>query len=513
MVSQHDGWLHRVLVLSIARKMHRFISNLATSASPRPGRSSDIANPTRQHPESGESDDGSGGCFSPYGAARSLRRQRTSRWGVIGATALLAVASASCEPDSNPTIVESESGFRWPIGRNQVDILFVVDNSDSMCEEQLALRESLVEFIDPLVLQQADLQIAVVTTDMDLPAQSGRFQNRAAVRRDTNCGAEVDIGHCPSPDNGGEYPPLILRSRDPRYWDDEGDVDPAKLRRDLTCSVTVGTLGSERPMGLEAARVAVSEPLRDGYNSGFLRERAFLIVVFVSNSDDCSQPSRSSRVPCAEQNLVAVQDYVEFFAALKPTGPDGFIPLGIVGPRNEVACRSALGEAAPAPRYRTFIEGFAYGASTSVCEPPFEAPVEFGWGGQSTWDICLQHPLTCDSDSDCHGQDRCELRGGSGRGSCSSFRVQLDIERARSAPPLRDRECRIVRPTEEAYETSGDTVLLCSLVEGDDYVIEYDSISCSSGVIVSLSYRPKFLDQAVLLRYPRHPDAADEKSW
>ena len=52
--------------------------------------------------------------------------------------------------------------------------------------------------------------------------------------------------------------------------------------------VVVGTSGSGIEMGLEAARLALSEPMLADLNSGFLREEANLSVIFVSDEDDYS---------------------------------------------------------------------------------------------------------------------------------------------------------------------------------------------------------------------------------
>jgi hypothetical protein len=55
--------------------------------------------------------------------------------------------------------------------------------------------------------------------------------------------------------------------------------------------VVVGTSGSGIEMGLEAARLALSEPLLSTDNQGFLREDANLSLIFVSDEDDFSPHS------------------------------------------------------------------------------------------------------------------------------------------------------------------------------------------------------------------------------
>ena len=58
--------------------------------------------------------------------------------------------------------------------------------------------------------------------------------------------------------------------------------------------VVVGTSGSGIEMGLEAARLALSEELLTSVNEGFLREEANLSVIFVSDEDDSSPLSAHS---------------------------------------------------------------------------------------------------------------------------------------------------------------------------------------------------------------------------
>ncbi|MEL6180847.1 MAG: hypothetical protein AAFS10_17945, partial [Myxococcota bacterium] len=61
------------------------------------------------------------------------------------------------------------------VSTNKVDILWVVDNSGSMCEEQASIREEANRFVQELADAGLDFQVAVITTDMEDPTQSGRF--------------------------------------------------------------------------------------------------------------------------------------------------------------------------------------------------------------------------------------------------------------------------------------------------------------------------------------------------
>jgi hypothetical protein len=110
-----------------------------------------------------------------------------------------------------------------------------------------------------------------------------------------------------------------------------------------------GTLGSGQETPFEAALLAVTPPLSEtplaeGGNGGFLRDGARLLVVVVSDEDDCSERARppqvvveadSTRDWCTEQSdkLTPVADYVAAFGALKDsTGAPREVLWATIGP-------------------------------------------------------------------------------------------------------------------------------------------------------------------------------------
>lgn len=138
----------------------------------------------------------------------------------------------------------------------RVDILFVVDNSDSMKEEQEKLARNFKEFITQLTEQERqtnDFQIGVITTDMD------------------NC--KRDCGRL-------RGAPKILHSQ----------MSAQAMIAAFSQTIRVGTGGAAFEKGLAAARAALSRPLLDdpSANKGFLRPGALLAVIFVTDEDDCS---------------------------------------------------------------------------------------------------------------------------------------------------------------------------------------------------------------------------------
>ena len=77
----------------------------------------------------------------------------------------------------NPPALENEQVvdriLQVPI--DSADILWVIDNSGSMDQEQTSLRDNFASFSNNLVGSGMDFHIGVVTTDMDNPAQMGKL--------------------------------------------------------------------------------------------------------------------------------------------------------------------------------------------------------------------------------------------------------------------------------------------------------------------------------------------------
>lgn len=66
--------------------------------------------------------------------------------------------------------------------RPKIDILFVIDNSTSMCEEQLNLTKNFNDFIAQFAITiDADFQLAVITTHASDPQDGGVFRKKQGV--------------------------------------------------------------------------------------------------------------------------------------------------------------------------------------------------------------------------------------------------------------------------------------------------------------------------------------------
>ncbi len=140
----------------------------------------------------------------------------------------------------------------------KVDVLWVVDNTGSMAEEQAALAESFDRFAEEADAANLAYQLGVVTTDMSGDA-AGVLQGN---------------------------PWIITPALD----------DPGAAFAD---AVSVGTDAVGAEAGLAAMLEALSPELLEGANRGFRRADAALHVVVVSDDDDDSGALLSDPVGAA----------------------------------------------------------------------------------------------------------------------------------------------------------------------------------------------------------------------
>ncbi len=163
-----------------------------------------------------------------------------------------------------------------------VDVLWVIDNSCSMEEEQFALRSNFDSFMTYFTGSGLDYHVGVVSTDMDNGREAGRLI------KDTSRGSS--------------------------YID--ASVDAATAIESFGERAALGTLGSSDERGKDAAQAALSDHA-DTFNAGFLREEATLSVIVISDERDYSR--------------VSVNEFVNWYKYLKPE-QDMLSFNSIVGP-------------------------------------------------------------------------------------------------------------------------------------------------------------------------------------
>jgi hypothetical protein len=160
----------------------------------------------------------------------------------------------------------------------QIDILFVIDNSSSMKNEQELLGSSFprfMEVLEGLPNGLPSVHIGVVSSDVGMggfehnrckdAGDDGRLQNLARVDGCTPPDG-LFISDVPRADGG----------RDRNYTGTLADT--------FSCIAQLGTLGCGFEQHLESMRRALTNPA----NEGFLRRDAYLAVYIIADEDDCS---------------------------------------------------------------------------------------------------------------------------------------------------------------------------------------------------------------------------------
>jgi hypothetical protein len=305
----------------------------------------------------------------------------------------------------------------------KVDILFMIDNSFSMEQEQANLARNFPAFIDVLRNVQGgmpDVHLGVITSDL---------------------GAGPTNDACPIGGKGGTF----------QGWNRPCGLDPnsrfiavsdgehtrnyqGDLARVFGCMAQVGVQGCgyEHQLASTARALSVAETPD---NAGFLRDDAYLQIVLITDEDDCSAspqsdlftrqfpgeepslrcarfghtcrgqmpPAGDFSVPLADCKpsedgaLTRVQTFIDQIRALKKK-PEQILVAGIFGWPNEgasalyqvgrtvsetthklsgwdylPACKSEMnGEATPALRMKQFVDAFgSNGSFASICAGDF----------------------------------------------------------------------------------------------------------------------------------------------
>jgi hypothetical protein len=209
----------------------------------------------------------------------------------------------------------TEQALLAPIALQPIDILFIVDDSCSMRDDQTALADNFGAFIKGFEGYGLDFHLGVVTTDMRAATRSGRL-----------------------------VAPFLTNAT-------------PDLEKEFAAMVNVGTKGSGTEMGLGAAMAALSEPLASHENAGFIRANAGLALVFLTDENDSS--------------AVKPPQFVDFLRALKPA-PDAVSVAAILGLKPSSGCNSGSFGAA----YVQVASAFGRTGMVVRCTSQFAAAME-----------------------------------------------------------------------------------------------------------------------------------------
>jgi hypothetical protein len=256
---------------------------------------------------------------------------------LVPAMIVLTASLVGCANEHDILVMDFEDSF-YQAGTDMVDMLWVIDDSNSMANEQFKVAEGFEQFIFAMGMaeDEVDFHLGVVTTDMDL---------------------------------GNEQRGLLVG-------------EPAFLTRDdgylleFMERVQVGTLGSDKERGLQAAYHALTDPDALDYNDGFLRSEAVLALMFVSDENDCSDDNfldddqAGSLCYDIKDKLVATAEYIRLFQSVKGIG-GRVVASTIVGPEVAEGCTASW----PGKRYITLANELD-GVNGNICDADYNAVMD-----------------------------------------------------------------------------------------------------------------------------------------
>lgn len=281
----------------------------------------------------------------------------------------LAAACLSLLSSCTAPVAPRPSTVALPLAkRGPLDVLFVVDNSPSMLEEQERLRRTVFDDRCPIGdLQAVPPEYADPTgaTFDELVELCGIAQLLAAFGSDFHLGVITsDMAVCDERLPAAQDPEGLHEPQPMRGCLQGGIITPSDnvAQRFSEAIVSVGTMGSPFERSFDALRAyldpsSARAPGCENDLAGFLRPDARLLVIFVSDEDDCSHdaesgfPNELSDEPaCSEAHydlisppndpslchsrpdlLTPVQDTVSFLHALRAEGRTTDVFVGTIG--------------------------------------------------------------------------------------------------------------------------------------------------------------------------------------
>jgi hypothetical protein len=166
-----------------------------------------------------------------------------------------------------------------------VDILFMVDDSPSMLDKQMNLVTNFPNFInviDALPGGRPNLHLGVVTSDLGTSAAGDANPGPSIGSSNGGCAAQGKAGNLTTNNSTAITGKFIsdIAAGSTRATNYTGTLAAA-----FTQMASVGQAGCGFEQSIEAVKRALNN---NTANAGFLRPSANLVILFVSDEDDCS---------------------------------------------------------------------------------------------------------------------------------------------------------------------------------------------------------------------------------
>ena len=165
-----------------------------------------------------------------------------------------------------------------------IDLLFVIDNSQSTRDKQALFARNYLNFVaalDRFPGGRPNLHIGVVTTTVDIGGQASSPCHPASDQDGLFQNASRDAQFACTPPTAERFLVDLAQPGGGRMTNYTGSLDQA-----LSCISHAGDNGCGFEAPLEAIRRALDGSHAE--NEGFLRSGAFLAIVILTDEDDCS---------------------------------------------------------------------------------------------------------------------------------------------------------------------------------------------------------------------------------
>ncbi len=165
-----------------------------------------------------------------------------------------------------------ESFNQTAADKKKLDIIWVIDNSGSMSEEQASLGSNFSSFINDFIDENVDFKMGVTTTDTRTSGGGQAYSTSLA-----------DLTSA------------------------EAQADEADFKADFARHVNVGIRGDGNEKGLQA-----SESFINRYKASWMRDDAYLVVVYLSDEEDQSPKTKEeylASLQAAKTNAGYVKAY------------------------------------------------------------------------------------------------------------------------------------------------------------------------------------------------------------
>jgi hypothetical protein len=248
-------------------------------------------------------------------------------------------------------------------GCTKVDLLFVVDSSGSMADEQVTLVQSFPQFVATMQTELADTDsyhIVVVSTD-------------AYPYNDFNC---VQDGALVTQTNGLDSSAAVCTPFSTgKRWMDQSEPD---LNAKFTCAGRVGTQGdgNERPMTAIQAALSPGLNAAGACNDGFIRDDALLVIVLITDEEDDHEVAACNMTP-QPGSAGEPPDWYNGVVGAKAGVETNIVVLSLIGPTAQPCpaldkCNGGITGAEMSPRLVQFTEMFTYGSVGQICAPSYQ---------------------------------------------------------------------------------------------------------------------------------------------